>query len=191
MSAHIAHEAVGIGVRAQDRTGWCWCWCRRKLQGELGLVVGRDLHVHDKSGHVHDHGRVLRTCEVDGIVGFELGIQHRVRVDLRARALLLRWAVRPGLLSARGGGLGLGLFVLAVFGRIAVLVGTTRANVAHSRLADQSSQTALGPGPHTQVYWRHPSGRSDPRTVPERNRQLMIITVTRLSWRSNSVVLFY
>ena len=51
----------------------CWCWCRRELQGELGLVSGRDLHVHHKRGHVHDHGRVLRTCEVSGIVGLELG----------------------------------------------------------------------------------------------------------------------
>ena len=29
-----------------------------------------------KRGHVHDHGRVLRTCEVGGVAGLELGMQH-------------------------------------------------------------------------------------------------------------------
>lgn len=68
---------------------------------EWELELGRGLHVHDKRGHVHEHGRVLRTCEVGGVARLELGKQRRVWVDLRVRALLLQWAACAGLLSAR------------------------------------------------------------------------------------------
>ena len=147
MAVGVAREAVGAGVVSRS-----WGSCRWAPPDggwgelELGWDLGHELHLHHKRGHVHNHGCVLRTCEVS-IARLELGIQRRDRVDLRASALLLRWAARPGLLSARGGGLGCGLFVWAVFGRTAVLVGTTRANVAHLGLADQSSPAVLGPGP--------------------------------------------
>ena len=56
---------------------------------------------------MHDHGRILRTCEVGGIVGSELGWAVGSRSQIGACLLLLRWAACSGLLGVGGGGRGL------------------------------------------------------------------------------------
>ena len=124
LTLHAKQWAPGLG--REIAVGCCWCWCRRELELELGWELGRDLHVHHKRGHVHDHGRILRTGEVGGVAGLELGRASGSWSQIRARALLLQWAACPGLLGARG--VGRGLEIVGI--RFDVRFGVQRVNSA-------------------------------------------------------------
>ena len=142
MAAGVTCEAVGVGVMVlqgkqnktkQNKTGsWCEVVCVR-----VGVGRAPEMGVWGWSGSwswgagctcTTRGGMCMTTSSyctpVKWAVGrLELGIQHQIQI--RAHVLLLQWVARPGLLSARGGGLGHGLFILAVFGQTAVLIGTT------------------------------------------------------------------
>ena len=62
-------------------------------KGSFELGVPAKTH---KRGHVHDHRRILRTCEVGGVARLGLGLQCWSWRRIRARGLLLRQAVWLG-----------------------------------------------------------------------------------------------